>query len=107
MANDKGKPKGTKGDDVLVGTSSNDKLSGGKGNDYLDGGAGSDKLFAGPGDDVLVYSMAGNLGAGFENVGAHDEYNGGAGSDTLVLQLTYGEAQLASVQQDPRSPPRW
>src|SRR5262245_40680965 len=100
MANDKSKPKGTKGDDVLVGTSGNDKLSGGKGNDHLDGGAGSDKLFAGRGDDVLVYSMAGNLGAGFENVGAHDRYNGGTGSDTLVLQLTYGEAQLASVQQD-------
>src|SRR5262245_8241178 len=100
MANDKSKPKGTKGDDILVGTSGNDKLSGGKGNDFLDGRAGGDKLFAGPGDDVLVYSMAGNLGAGFENVGAHDEYNGGTGSDTLVLQLTYGEAQLASVQQD-------
>jgi len=100
MANDISKPKGTKGDDVLVGTSGNDKLSGGRGNDHLDGGAGSDKLFAGRGDDVLVYSMAGNLGAGFENVGAHDRYNGGTGSDTLVLQLTYGEAQLASVQQD-------
>src|SRR5262245_38652046 len=100
MANDKSKPKGTKGDDILVGTSGNDKLSGGKGNDFLDGGAGGDKLFAGPGDDVMVYSMAGNLGAGFENVGAHDRYNGGTGSDTLVLQLTYGEAQLASVQQD-------
>src|SRR5262245_27845040 len=100
MANDKSKPKGTKGDDILVGTSDNDNLSGGKGNCCLDGGAGSDKLFAGRGDDVLVYSMAGNLGAGFENVGARDEYNGGAGSDTLVLQLTYGEAKLVSVQQD-------
>src|SRR5262245_7007526 len=100
MANDKSKPKGTKGDDILVGTSDNDNLSGGKGNCCLDGGAGSDKLFAGHGDDVLVYSMAGNLGAGFENVGARDEYNGGAGSDTLVLQLTYGEAKLVSVQQD-------
>ena len=96
----KGKPKGTKGDDVLVGTSGNDKLSGGKGNDFLDGGAGSDKLFGGRDDDVLVYSMAGNLGAGFMNVGANDEYVGGAGFDTLVLQLTYGEAQFASVQQD-------
>ena len=57
-------------------------------------------MFAGRGDDVVVYSMAGNLGAGFKNVGAHDEYDGGTGSDTLVLQLTYGEAQLASVQQD-------
>ena len=50
MAKDKGKPKGTKGDDVLVGTSGDDKLSGGKGDDFLDGGAGSDKLFAGRGE---------------------------------------------------------
>ena len=110
---------GGKGSDVLLGGTGNDVLygdtgkSGGHGwghflgwkpqsayDDYLDGGAGNDKLFAGRGDDVLVYSMAGNLGAGFENVGAHDEYDGGTGSDTLVLQFTYGEAQLASVQQD-------
>jgi VCBS repeat-containing protein len=100
MASDKTKRKGTKGDDVLIGTSGNDKLSGGKGNDFLDGGAASDKLSGGADDDVLFYSMAGNLGTGFLNVGAQDEYDGGAGSDTLVLQLTYGEAQLASVQQD-------
>ena len=110
---------GGKGSDVLLGGTGNDVLygdtgkSGGHGwghflwwkpqsdyDDHLDGGAGSDKLFAGRGADVLVYSMAGNLGAGFKNVGAHDEYDGGTGSDTLVLQLTYGEAQLASVQQD-------
>ena len=62
-------------------------------NDYLDGGAGNDKLYAGKGNDVANYSMS-------ENIGAIDLYDGGKGSDTLRLELTYGEAANAGVQAD-------
>lgn len=121
--------KGSAGKDVIVGRAGDDAIQGGAGkdvvygddiasgkfwgckfggwwhgwgagNDLLDGGAGSDLVFGGRGNDVLQYSMAGNLGAGFANVGAHDVYDGGKGNDVLKLQLTYGEAGLASVQQD-------
>jgi VCBS repeat-containing protein len=109
---------GGKGDDSLLGGAGNDVLYGDDGkskgwgwdkfcwwkpqdyDDYLDGGAGSDKVYGGKGNDVAVYSMAGNLGAGFKNIGTKDDYDGGSGQDTLELQLTYGEARLASVQQD-------
>src|SRR5688572_21980238 len=103
---------GGEGDDTLLGGSGNDVLYGDDGkssghgwgkflwwkpqsdhDDYLDGGAGNDKVYGGRGDDVAVYDMA-------ENLGARDEYDGGTGSDTLVLRLTYGEARLASVQSD-------
>ena len=49
---------------------------------------------------MAVYSMAGNLGAGFRDIGTKDDYDGGSGYDTLVLQLTHGEALLGSVKQD-------
>lgn len=91
---------GGKGDDKLFGLAGNDKLDGGKGNDTLDGGAGNDKVFGGRGDDIALYSMAGNLGANFADIGTHDVYDGGSGFDTLRLALTYGEFQLASVQED-------
>jgi Ca2+-binding RTX toxin-like protein len=100
MAKDKSKPKGTNGDDILIGTSNNDILIGGKGNDLLDGGAGRDRVLGGRDDDVAVYSMAGNLGTGFVDIGTHDVYDGGKGSDTLVLQLTWGEMRLTSMQKD-------
>ena len=110
--------KGTKGDDVLIGSARDDKLHGGKGddelfglagrdkllgdagNDFLDGGAGSDKAHGGRGDDVLLYSMSGNLGEGFADIGAHDVYDGGKGFDTLRLELSYGEYLLESVLAD-------
>lgn len=121
--------KGSAGNDVIVGRAGDDAIQGGAGkdviygddifggkfwgckfgswwhgwgagNDLLDGGAGSDLVFGGRGNDVLQYSMAGNLGARFADVGAHDVYDGGKGNDVLKLQLTYGEAGLASVQQD-------
>jgi VCBS repeat-containing protein len=110
---------GGKGNDTLLGGAGNDVLYGDDGkskgwgwdkfcwwkpksdyDDYLDGGAGSDKVYGGRGDDIAVYSMAGNLGAGFKNIGTKDDYDGGTGHDTLVLQLTHGEAALVSVKQD-------
>jgi VCBS repeat-containing protein len=109
---------GGRGHDSLLGGAGDDILHGdtmGKGwawgrclwwkplggdDDVLDGGAGNDKAYGGRGNDLLVYGMAGNLGEGFADVGTHDLYDGGSGFDTLRLELTYGEFQLASVQED-------
>ena len=120
---------GGAGNDLLIGGKGNDSLQGGAGDDilygdeagkgwawgwghclwwtptsgnadFLDGGAGNDKVFGGRGDDIALYSMAGNLGANFADIGTHDLYDGGSGFDTLQLALTYGEFRLASVQED-------
>ena len=120
---------GGTGNDLLIGGKGNDRLLGGAGDDvlygdqggegkssgwdgcvwwkphsedddFLDGGAGNDKVFAGRGDDVVLYSMSGNLGSGFADIGTRDVYDGGTGFDTLQLALTSGELLLASVQQD-------
>jgi hypothetical protein len=91
---------GGKANDRLIGGVGNDKLEGGKGDDALDGGAGNDVVLAGRGDDTAAYRMAENLGPGFSDIGTRDVYDGGQGFDTLRLALTYGEHQLASVQQD-------
>ncbi len=112
---------GGDGNDVLYGNAGNDVLLGGAGNDilygddkghghfghfsfwwlckppgyadYLDGGAGNDRVYGGSGNDFASYAMA-------ENLGARDFYDGGKGTDTLQLTLTYGEMALTSVQQD-------
>ena len=120
---------GGAGHDLLIGGRGNDSLLGGAGDDvlygdaagkgwawgwghclwwtpqsgdadFLDGGAGNDKVYAGRGNDLLLYSMAGNLGEGFADIGTHDVYDGGSGFDTLQLSLTHGEFALASVQAD-------
>lgn len=120
---------GGAGHDLLIGGRGNDSLLGGAGDDvlygdaagkgwawgwghclwwtpqsgdadFLDGGAGNDKVYAGRGNDLLLYSMAGNLGEGFADVGTHDVYDGGSGFDTLHLSLTHGEFALDSVQAD-------
>src|SRR5262245_25507707 len=85
--------RGHKGDDTLLGGLDDDHLRGDAGNDLLDGGAGSDLVDGGTDDDVAVYRMA-------ENLGAHDQYEGGRGFDTLELVLTPSEFALTSVQQD-------
>jgi Ca2+-binding RTX toxin-like protein len=54
------------------------------GNDYLDGGAGNDKLWGGAGDDIAAYNVT-------ENEGAKDKYDGGKGTDTLILMMTAEE----------------
>jgi VCBS repeat-containing protein len=92
--------KGSHGDDVLTGGLLDDKLDGKKGNDLLDGGAGNDRVEGGKGNDRVVYDMAENLGAGFADIGTRDVYDGGKGTDTLVLELTHGEFLLSSVQKD-------
>jgi len=91
--------------DVINGTSGNDVLSGGAGDDIIDGLGGSDKLLGGEGDDTLLYSNDAIWTSGFVawNVGApdavingdkvtvapryrsHDNFDGGEGTDTLIM----------------------
>jgi VCBS repeat-containing protein len=100
---------GGSGDDLLLGGNGSDSLSGGSGDDLLLGGSSGDVLNGGAGDDILlgqsgndqlIYNMAQNLGTGFSDIGTTDLYDGGGGSDTLVLRLTCGEFLLGSIQQD-------
>ena len=72
---------GDNGNDVVNGGAGNDNVSGGNGNDVLNGGSGSDLLFGNNGDDTAVYVAV-------DNLTAHDVYEGGNGTDTLVLKLT-------------------
>ena len=62
-------------------------------NDYLDGGAGNDFVYGGRGDDKGVWTLT-------ENIGATDSYDGGRGTDELVLKMTYGEFADAGVQAE-------
>lgn len=84
---------GGSGDDTLSGAGGDDVLKGDAGRDLLDGGAGNDRVDGHSEDDVLVYVAA-------ENAGAHDEYDGGAGADTLRLVLTREEWMRPAVQSD-------
>ena len=66
-------PKGTDGNDVLIGGAEDNQIGGGAGNDKLDGGAGKDRLDGGDGDDAL----AGGAG--------DDALDGGSGNDTVMF----------------------
>ncbi len=117
---------GGAGNDLLTGGAGDDRLLGGAGDDvlsgddwfcvpafrgpahaqrpgsddYLDGGAGDDRVFGGMGNDLLAYNYAENLGPDFVDLGTRDQYDGGTGTDTLALTLTYGEFYLPAVQRD-------
>jgi VCBS repeat-containing protein len=81
------------GNDVLLGGAGADRLSGDAGDDTVDGGAGSDTVYAGEGNDIVVHARAANAGAA-------DLAYGGAGTDTLRLDLTRAEWLSAAVQAD-------
>ncbi len=82
---------GGDGDDSLFGDSSDNTLVGGRGADSLAGRSGSDALFGGSGDDLLSISAQSEIGAG-------ETYDGGSGSDTLILhQATSLPADAALV----------
>lgn len=78
------KLKGEGGNDRLRGDAGRDRLEGGRGNDTMDGGAGRDMVSGGKGNDVALFTAS-------ENRGAKDNYQGGAGKDTLVLHFTKAE----------------
>jgi phospholipase/lecithinase/hemolysin len=79
---------GDVGSDVLAGGAGDDVLFGGLGADALIDGLGSDRLFGGAGDDVFLFTEASLLGG----EAGRDWFDGGAGRDTLVLQLTAATA---------------
>ena len=81
------------GDDSVSGGAGNDSVNGGAGNDRLDGGSGSDQLNGGSGNDTLVYNVSENIAAGTKDV-----YTGGAGVDTLELQLTRAQWLESATQ---------
>lgn len=90
---------GGTGNDTLVSTGMSNLLDGGCGDDVLishgcgstlDGGAGNDSVTGGNGQDIGIYHFG-------ENQGYTDEYDGGEGCDTLVLNFTHEQAaNLAS-----------
>ena len=79
--------------DILDGRGGTDSLAGGAGADRIDGGAGDDRVNADAGDDLGLYSKT-------ANVGARDSYDGGAGFDTLRIELSGTDAANAAVQAD-------
>jgi Ca2+-binding RTX toxin-like protein len=75
------KPRGTRGDDRLVGTERRDRLSGRRGNDFLDGRGAADFLNGGPGDDEIVTGTAAKARATARAKG--DRVLGGPGADVI------------------------
>jgi Ca2+-binding RTX toxin-like protein len=66
---------GTNDVDTLKGGTGNDTIYGLDGNDVIDGGVGLDTLYGGNGDDTFL--------VGADTAGVVDNYDGGAGSDTV------------------------
>jgi len=97
---------GEAGDDLLNGGADNDLLYGGDGNDKLQAGGGSDQLFGGAGNDSQysygdIYTPAdtgtlldGGDGDDWLYAAAGDSVIGGAGKDTLSLDLHRGATGL-------------
>lgn len=91
-------PKGTGGDDELLGDKEANRLVGGAGNDSLVGLNGGDRLIGGKGNDVLLGGNGNDVmkgGSGKDSLegekgndtlrggGGQDDLDGGAGKDTL------------------------
>lgn len=77
------------GNDTLIGGAGNDALAGEAGNDILRDGAGNDAIAGGDGNDIFIHNVP-------ENIGATDAAAGGAGTDTLVLELTLAQINRAA-----------
>ena len=84
---------GGAGDDSLIGDSGTDSLRGGHGNDTLDGGTGADVLMAGAGDDTLIFHLD-------TDQTGYDSYNGDAGQDHLVINLTSAQYAQTSIRDE-------
>ncbi|MFC0588526.1 beta strand repeat-containing protein [Novosphingobium aquiterrae] len=72
---------GTAGDDVINGLGGNDTIDGGDGNDLIFGGSGVDSLSGGNGNDTFVENTVSSAG---------ESFNGGAGTDTIQLEVLSG-----------------
>ncbi|MEP3779870.1 MAG: hypothetical protein ABJM82_22845 [Shimia thalassica] len=74
------------GHDSFVGSSVDDLVFGGDGNDTLDGAAGDDTLVGGDGDDSLIGGAGDDVfRVDAMHVGTGENYSGGDGRDTLLL----------------------
>jgi len=71
---------GNGGGDYIMGGPGSDTLYGGDGNDWIFGEAGQDSMYGGNGNDTL-YANASDWS---------DLCNGGAGTDTAIVDLHYG-----------------
>ncbi|MGV7187867.1 calcium-binding protein [Xanthomonas axonopodis] len=82
-------PKGSEGDDVIVGFGQRDLINGLGGNDSIDGLAGDDVIDGGLGNDVLFGSdgedglYGGGSGDGLSGGSGNDHLDGGMGDDSL------------------------
>ena len=77
---------GGSGTDTINGLDGEDFIFGGADNDILNGGEGFDQVYGEDGDDTLIYDMSDSYSA--------DNYDGGVGTDDLVLDLSatnYGQ----------------
>lgn len=91
------KVKGSSEGDTLNGEVGADKVDGISGNDDVSGSGGSDWVKGGSGDDVLQYTLSANGDDGAEG---GDLYDGGAGTDSLLINFTFDQWMRWDVQQD-------
>ena len=67
------------GSDTITGTAGNNVISTNGDNDFINGGGGSDTINAGAGDDTVTDAHS----------GPGDVFDGGAGVDTLIADITW------------------
>ncbi len=69
---------------------------GGNGDDVLLGGGDNDVMRSGHGDDLIIIHVRKDI----NNAGPKEIVNGGAGSDTLVLQVDYQDRDMVEVLKE-------
>ncbi|WP_193371565.1 type I secretion C-terminal target domain-containing protein [Pelagibius marinus] len=80
--------------DWIEGGAGNDSVMGQAGDDTITGQEGDDVIYGGDGDDLVVHTLS------EETTGAAgNHYDGGHGTDKLVLNLTAAEAANATIAQ--------
>ncbi len=75
--------RGDGSDEIIDGLAGDDLIRGGGGNDTLIGGLGEDNVRGENGDDLLIYDARDPA-----ELSDFDVIDGGAGSDTLLIELT-------------------
>jgi Ca2+-binding RTX toxin-like protein len=81
-------PRGTSGNNLLIGTGNNDTLEGLAGNDTLSGELGDDLLDGGSGNDVLI-GQQGNDTCVFDSMGDNFVESVNQGNDTIRVVFNY------------------
>jgi T1SS-143 domain-containing protein len=93
---------GGEGYDVAYGGAGDDKLYGNDGSDYLYGMTGNDTLVGGTGTDTVDGGIGDDTGIFDASVASGGSYDGGAGSDTLRIELTAAQAEDHDVLDELR-----